>query len=52
MLWTSALAKYSLTLAGGGTLNAESRYSAYKERFDSAIERIDRESPHGFIYVG
>ena len=52
MIWTNALRKYSLTIAGGGQLNGDSLYSSYKERYDAAIERIDKESPHGFIYVG
>ena len=52
MVWASALKKFNLTIAGGGTLNADSLYSQYKERFDAATERIDKESPHGFIYVG
>lgn len=53
MIWTNALRKYSLTIAGGGTLNADSLYSSYKERYDAAIERIDRESPVGHcIFVG
>ena len=52
MIWTNALRKYSLTIAGGGQLNGDSLYSSYKERYDAAIERVDKESPHGFIYVG
>ena len=52
MIWTNSLRKYSLTIAGGGTINGDSLYSSYKERYDAAIERIDKESPHGFIYIG
>lgn len=53
MIWTNALRKYSLTIAGGGTLNADSLYSSFKERYDAAIERIDKESPNGHcIFVG
>ena len=52
MLWTNSLRKYSLTLAGGGQINADSLYSSFKERWDTAVERIDKESPHGWVYVG
>lgn len=52
MIWTNSLRKYSLTISGGGTINGDSLYSSYKERYDAAVERIDKESPHGFIYVG
>ena len=52
MIWCNALRKFSITIAGGGQLNMDSLYSSYKERYDAAIERIDKESPHGFVYVG
>ena len=52
MIWSNALRKYSISIAGGGQLNMDSLYSSYKERYDAAIERIDKESPHGFVYVG
>ena len=44
MRWTNSLRKYSLTLAGGGTLNADSLYSSYKEEYDWCIEQIRLES--------
>jgi hypothetical protein len=46
MIWSNALRKYSISIAGGGQLNMDSLYSSYKERYDAAIERIDKESPH------
>lgn len=53
MIWSSALKKFSLTLAGGGQLNADALYSQYKERWDAAVERIDKESPNGdCMFVG
>ena len=49
----TGLRKYSLTIAGGGTLNGDSLYGSYKERYDAAVERIDKESPNGHcIFVG
>lgn len=51
MIWTDALRKYSMTIAGGGTINADSKYSSYKERFDAACERIDKESPNGHCLI-
>lgn len=51
MLWTNSLRKYNLAIAGGGTLNADSMYSSYKERFDAVIERIDLESPNGHCMI-
>lgn len=47
IVWTNALRKYSLTISGGGTLNADSLYSSYKEEYDWCIDRIDKESPNG-----
>ena len=53
MVWSSALKKYSLTISGGGTINADALYSQYYERYQAAIERIDKESPNGHcIFVG
>lgn len=52
MIWTNALRKYQLTLAGGGTLNADSLYSSYEKEHDWCIERIDKESPNGEFFVG
>ena len=45
MLWTNSLRKYSLTIAGGGQLNADSLYSSYKEEYDYCLENIRLESP-------
>ena len=50
-VWTNALRKYSLTIAGGGTLNADSLYSSYKEQYDWCIEQIRLESPAGEFYM-
>lgn len=52
MIWTNAMRKYQLTLAGGGTLNADSLYSSYEKEHDWCIERIDKESPNGEFFVG
>ena len=51
MVWTNALRKYSLTIAGGGTLNADSLYSSYKEEYDYCLENIRLESPNGEFYI-
>ena len=50
-VWTNALRKYSLTIAGGGTLNADSLYSSYKEQYDWCLEQIRLESPAGEFYM-
>lgn len=50
-VWTNALRKYSITLAGGGTLNADSLYSSYKEEYDYCLENIRLESPNGEFWV-
>ena len=50
-VWTNALRKYSLTIAGGGSLNADSLYSSYKEQYDWCIEQIRLESPAGEFYM-
>jgi len=46
------LSKYNLTLAGGGTLNATQMYSNFVTEYDWCIERIDKESPNGYFFVG
>lgn len=51
MVWSSALKKYSLTISGGGTINADALYSQYYERYKDAIERIDKESPNGHCLI-
>lgn len=53
MVWSSALKKYTLTIAGGGQLNADSLYAQYKERYDAAMKQVYDESPNGHcIFVG
>lgn len=51
MLWANSLRKYSLTLAGGGTLNGDSLYSSYKEEYDYCMENIRLESTLGEFWV-
>ena len=51
MVWTNALRKYSITLAGGGQLNADSLYSSYKEEYDYCLENIRLESPPGEFWM-
>jgi hypothetical protein len=51
-IWANALSKYNITIAGGGALNAGTLYSNYKEDYDKAVERIDKESPNGYFFVG
>ena len=52
IIWANALRKYSLQIAGGGTLNADSLYSSYKERLDAVQERIYNENPNYDFIVG
>lgn len=52
MIWTAALRKYSITISGGGTLNADSLYSSFKERLDAVQERIYLENPNYDFIVG
>lgn len=52
MVWANALRKYSLQIAGGGTLNADSLYSSYKDRYDAILERIYKENPNYDFIVG
>lgn len=52
MVWTTGLRKYNLTLSGGGTINGDSLYSSFKERYDAAVQRIDDESVFGEFYIG
>jgi hypothetical protein len=51
MVWTNALRKYSISLAGGGQLNADSLYSSYKEEYDYCLENIRLESPPGEFWM-
>jgi hypothetical protein len=51
-VWANALSKYNLTLAGGGTLNATQMYSNFVTEYDWCVERIDKESPNGYFFVG
>lgn len=51
MRWTNALRKYSITIAGGGQLNADSLYSSYKEEYDWCIEQIRLESTQGEFWM-
>lgn len=51
MVWTNSLRKYSLTISGGGTLNADSLYSTYKEDYDWCVEHIEFESPCGATFA-
>lgn len=51
-VWARALSKYNLTLAGGGQLNAAALLSSYEEEYKWVIERIDKESPNGYFFVG
>lgn len=51
MIWTNALRKYSLNIAGGGSLNADSLYSSYKEEYDFCIDNIRLESPNGEFWM-
>ena len=51
-VWANALSKYNLTLAGGGTLNATQLYSNYDKDYDWCLQRIDKESPNGYFFVG
>lgn len=52
MIWSNALRKFNISLTGGGTLNADSMYSSFKERYDAAVERIDQESTFCEFYIG
>lgn len=51
MVWTNALRKYNLQIAGGGTLNADSLYASYKEDYDWCVEHIEFESPCGSTFA-
>lgn len=51
MRWTNALRKYTITIAGGGQLNADSLYSSYKEDYDWCIEEIRLESTQGEFWM-
>lgn len=51
MRWCNTLRKYSITIAGGGQLNADSLYSSYKEEYDWCIEQIRLESTQGEFWM-
>lgn len=51
-LWTLGLRKYSLQLAGGGSLNGDSLASDFKEQIEKCEERIDLETPYSEVLVG
>lgn len=51
MIWTNALRKYTLAISGGGSLNADSLYSSYKEEWDDCREQIRLESPNGEFWI-
>ncbi len=51
MVWTNALRKYQLAISGGGSLNADSLYTTYKEDWDWCVEHIEFESPNGHCFA-
>lgn len=51
MVWSSALKKYTLTIAGGGSVNADALYSQYYERYQAAIEQVYKESPNRTLHI-
>lgn len=51
MKWCNFLRKYTITIAGGGQLNADSLYSSYKEDYDWCIEQIRLESTQGEFWM-
>lgn len=51
-LWTLALRKFSLQLAGGGQLNGDSLAADFKDMIEKCEERIDLETPYNEIIVG
>ena len=51
-IWADLLRKYSITISGGGTLNADSKYSSYAEEVNNLEERIYNENPTYEILVG
>lgn len=50
-LWCNSLRKYSLTIAGGGQLNADSLYSSYTDDYNWCIEQIKGESTTGEFWM-
>lgn len=50
-IWTNALRKYQISISGGGSLNADSLYSSYKEEYDWCLEQIRLESPNSDFYI-
>ena len=51
MIWTNALRKYQLSISGGGSLNADSMYSSYKEEWDDCREQIRLEGPNAEFWI-
>lgn len=51
-VWADALRKYSLTIAGGGTINADSKYSSYADEVEKLEDRIFKENPSYEVFVG
>jgi hypothetical protein len=51
-LWSLALRKYSLQLAGGGQLNGDSLAADFKQDIKDIEDRIDLETPYNEIVVG
>lgn len=51
-LWALGLRKFSLQLAGGGTLNGDSLAADFKQDIKDIEDRIDLESPVSEILVG
>lgn len=52
IVWTNALRKYQISIAGSGNLNMDSLAADYKEELKDCMERIDLESPVNEIVVG
>jgi hypothetical protein len=51
-LWALGMRKYTLQLAGNGSLNGDALASDFKDQIEKCKERIDLESPCGEILVG
>lgn len=51
-LWADLLRKYTITISGGGNVNADSKYSSYAEEVTNLEERIYKENPSYEILVG
>lgn len=51
MIWTNALRKYTLSISGGGTLNADSLYSSYETMYKDVKDQIRLESPNSEFWI-